>query len=171
MSLPEVRVAGYEPSRVTFCESVGMASSRPAEVLRWSADELSRIRTVYGSSLLVAAVESGDALLTVSDPAGLGWTGTARLVEIRSDPEATEFTVFLSASPPSKQRPNVHLWGIDIRDDGRQASLSMDTPWRVIGSGDGPTLQGGIDRLIRGDFRPPIVRTRARRKVTPYGDA
>lgn len=142
---------------------------RPAAVRKWVADELSRIEATYGQSLRVNAVHNGDALHTVDDPAGQGWTGTARLIEVRPDAEAVEFTVFLAASPPSRHRPTVHLFGLDIRDDGRRTRVSMDSAWKEIRSGDTPALQRGIDRLVRGEFRPSLVHIRTRRSVVPYG--
>ena len=146
-----------------------MAVSRPTEVLRWSLDELSRIQAVFEDTVMVTAVDQGDALFTVRDPAGRGWVGTARLVEVRTEAQAIEFTVFFSASPPSRRRPRTHLWGIDIRDDGRQASLSMDTPWREIETDDGPALQTGIERLVSGDFQAPLLARLGARGVRPYG--
>ncbi|WNB86538.1 hypothetical protein [Cellulomonas sp. ATA003] len=146
-----------------------MTDSLPAEVVRWSVDEMSRIRRAYGSAIKLSAVDSGAELLMVSDPAGGGWAGTARLTEVRTDADSVEFTVFFSATPPLARRPAVHLCGLDLRDDGQRVHVSMDTPWVEIRTGDGPTLRGGIDRLIRGNFRPSLAHVLAQRTVMPYG--
>lgn len=146
-----------------------MKVSRPAEAIEWVAQELSRIPVVYGGTVVVAPAETGDALFTVSDPAGRGWTGTPRLIEVRPDDHAVEFTVFFSANPPSRPRPTIHLWGTDVRADRGRVSASMNTPWREIEPGDGPSLQGGLNRLVRGDFRLPRTPFRARTTVEPYG--
>lgn len=142
-----------------------MSDVRPEQVVRWVNDEVARIEAAFGEVLNAKAAHAGDALLTLEDPGGRGWTATARLVEVRSGEQGLEFAVFLDAHPPYRRRPTVHLWGVDARDDGQRVSVAADSPWREIAPHHGPALEAGIDRLIRGNFRPPL----RRRRAEPYG--
>lgn len=146
-----------------------MNAVRPAEVHRWVTDELARINATYGALVTVSAVDTGDVLLTISDPTGRGWDGIARLNDVRSDDRALEFTVFFSAAPPRHVGRPVHLWGIDLRDDGQRIKVSMDTPWRDLDRSGAPALQGGIERLVRGDFSPSRAPFRGPPPVEAYG--